>query len=94
MGRESWRRIREGIAAKIDSGTLLLGPQLPTETALYARFKSGPPSPRRSVQSLAFEGKLRARASCGRGQVAGEAALADARHWLAAFGVKRDLWRA
>lgn len=29
-----------------------------------------------------------------RSGLAGEAALADARHWLAAFGVKRDLWRA
>lgn len=29
-----------------------------------------------------------------RSGVPGEVALADARHWLAAFGVKRDLWRA
>jgi alpha-D-ribose 1-methylphosphonate 5-triphosphate synthase subunit PhnL len=29
-----------------------------------------------------------------RAGVPGEVALADARHWLAAFGVKRDLWRA
>lgn len=29
-----------------------------------------------------------------RAGIAGDAALADARHWLAAFGVKRDLWRA
>lgn len=29
-----------------------------------------------------------------RSGVAGAQALADARHWLAAFGVKRDLWRA
>lgn len=29
-----------------------------------------------------------------RSGLAGEAALADARHWLAAFGVKHDLWRA
>lgn len=29
-----------------------------------------------------------------RAGLAGETALADARHWLAAFGVKRDLWPA
>ncbi len=29
-----------------------------------------------------------------RSGVPGDVALADARHWLAAFGVKRDLWRA
>lgn len=59
MGRESWRRIRDGLAAKIDSGTLPLGSQLPTESALCAQFETGRHSVRRAVQSLAVEGKLR-----------------------------------
>lgn len=59
MGRESWRRIRDGLAAEIDGGTLPRGAQLPTESALCAQFETGRHSVRRAVQALAIEGKLR-----------------------------------
>jgi GntR family transcriptional regulator, phosphonate transport system regulatory protein len=59
VGRESWRRIRDGLAAEIDRGTLPLGAQLPTESALCAQFETGRHSVRRAVQALAIEGKLR-----------------------------------
>lgn len=59
MGRESWRRIRDGLAADILAGRLGPGAQLPTETALCAQFETGRHSVRRAVQALAMEGKLR-----------------------------------
>lgn len=59
MGRESWRRIRDGLAAEIDGGALPPGTQLPTEAALCAQFESGRHSVRRAVQALAMEGRLR-----------------------------------
>lgn len=59
MGREDWRRIRDGLAAEIDAGALPPGAQLPTESALCAQFESGRHSVRRAVQALAVEGKLR-----------------------------------
>lgn len=59
MGRESWRRIRDGLSAAIDGGSLPPGSQLPTESALCAEFETGRHSVRRAVQALAQEGKLR-----------------------------------
>lgn len=59
MGRESWRRIRDGLAAGIDCGSLPPGTQLPTESALCAQFETGRHSVRRAVQTLAIEGRLR-----------------------------------
>lgn len=59
MGRESWRRIRDGLSAAIDGGSLPPGTQLPTESALCAKFETGRHSVRRAVQALALEGKLR-----------------------------------
>ncbi len=59
MGRESWRRIRDGLAAEIDGGSLPPGTQLPTESALCAQFETGRHSVRRAVQALAIEGRLR-----------------------------------
>lgn len=59
MGREHWRRIRDGIAERIDTGHLVPGAQLPTESALCAEFDAGRHSVRRAVQALAMEGKLR-----------------------------------
>jgi GntR family phosphonate transport system transcriptional regulator len=59
LGRESWRRIRDGLSAAIDGGSLPPGTQLPTESALCAEFETGRHSVRRAVQALAQEGKLR-----------------------------------
>jgi GntR family transcriptional regulator, phosphonate transport system regulatory protein len=59
LGRESWRRIRDGLAAEIDGGGLPPGAQLPTESALCAQFETGRHSVRRAVQALAIEGRLR-----------------------------------
>jgi GntR family phosphonate transport system transcriptional regulator len=59
LGRESWRRIRDGLAAEIDGGGLPPGTQLPTESALCAQFDTGRHSVRRAVQALAVEGRLR-----------------------------------
>lgn len=59
MGRDSWQRIRDGIAANIRSGALEPGAQLPTEPELCVQFGSGRHSVRRAVQALAMEGKLR-----------------------------------
>lgn len=59
LGRDSWRRIRDGIAERIANGDLAPGAQLPTEPELSAQFASGRHSVRRAVQALAMEGKLR-----------------------------------
>lgn len=59
MGRESWRAIRDQLAAKIASGQLAPGEQLPTEPELCEAFGAGRHSVRRAVASLAVEGKLR-----------------------------------
>lgn len=59
MGRDSWQRIRDGIAETIANGDLAPGAQLPTEPELCAQFSSGRHSVRRAVQALAMEGKLR-----------------------------------
>ncbi len=59
MGRESWKVIRDTLAARIAAGDLTPGTRLPTEPELCRAFEAGRHSVRRAVQALAVEGKLR-----------------------------------
>ncbi|MFD1911248.1 phosphonate metabolism transcriptional regulator PhnF [Halodurantibacterium flavum] len=59
MGRESWKEVRDSLAARIERGELLPGAQLPVEPALCAEFGVGRHSLRRAIRELALEGKLR-----------------------------------